>query len=233
MRMVNSLAGGYGAVRSAFAKQVLRWSGWRFHTTCDIDLMQGGIERLPPKFVIFGEPHTHWLDFVLMLLFFWAYRLPTVCIPVRNTFFVPVLGSWLRWMGAIPVDTTRANGLVQQIGDLLSRSERMIVHIPPSGTRRRTDRWRSGFYHIARRADVPIFMGFLDASTRTFGYAAPLTLSGNVRQDMDVIRAFYRDKRGFVPANESVIRLKEEDLADDAAPPAVQATVAHAKKDPA
>jgi 1-acyl-sn-glycerol-3-phosphate acyltransferase len=213
----------YVAVRSAFAKLVLRLLGWRFHTTCDIDLMRGDVDRLPPKFVIFGEPHTHWLDFVLMMLFFWAYRLPKVCVPVRNTFFVPVLGSWLRWMGAIAVDTGQANGLVQQIGDMMRRSERLLVHIPPSGTRRRTARWRSGFYHIARHANVPVFMGYLDSATRTFGYAPPLYLTGDVGRDMDVIRAFYRDKRGIVPANESVIRLKEEDLVDGTLPAAAGA----------
>ena len=199
-------------LRSAFAKAVLRLLGWRFRTTSDINLMQGDqTNRLPRKFVVFGEPHTHWADLPLMLLFFWAYRLPTVCFPVRNVFFKPGLGAWLRWMGAIPVDTARANGLVEQMVQRLRSSDALIVHIPPSGTRRRTDRWRSGFWHIARQADVPVFMGYLDSATRSFGYAPPLHLSGDVRRDMDAIRAFYADKRGLVPANESVIRLKEED----------------------
>ena len=202
-------------LRSVFAKAALRLLGWRFHTTCDIDLTDGDqTHRLPPRFVVFGEPHTHWADLPLMLLFFWAYRLPPVCFPVRDVFFKPGLGAWLRWMGAIPVNTTRANGLVEQMVERLRHSERLIVHIPPSGTRRRTDRWRSGFWHIARQAGVPVFMGYLDGATRRYGYAPPLWLSGDVRRDMDAIRAFYADKRGLVPANESVIRLKEEGPAD-------------------
>jgi 1-acyl-sn-glycerol-3-phosphate acyltransferase len=201
----------YLRLRAAFALGLLRLLGWRFRTTHTLDLTRGGVDLLPPKFVVFGEPHTHWADLPLMLLFFWAYRLPTVCFPVRDRFFVPGLGAWLRWMGAVPVDTTRANGLVDQMVARLRQSDRLIIHIPPSGTRRRGERWRSGFYHIARQADVPVFMGYLDSATRTFGYAPPLTLSGDVRRDMDVIRAFYADKRGLVPANESVIRLKEED----------------------
>ena len=48
------------------------------------------------RFVVFGEPHTHWADLPLMLLFFWAYRLPPVCFPVRDVFFKPGLGAWLR-----------------------------------------------------------------------------------------------------------------------------------------
>jgi len=198
-------------LRSAFAKFVLRLGGWRFHTTCDINLMDGDqVHRLPPKFIVFGEPHTHWADLPLMLLFFWAYRLPRVHFPVRQRYFTPLLGTWLRWMGAVPVDTSRTNGMVSQMVEQLRAADRMIIHIPPSGTRRRTERWRSGFWHIARQAEVPVFMGYLDASTRRFGYAPPMTLTDDVGYDMDRIRTFYADKRGLVPANESVIKLKEE-----------------------
>ena len=204
----------YVRLRAAFALGLLRLLGWRFQTTHTLDLTRGGVEQLPPKFVVFGEPHTHWADLPLMLLFFWAYRLPTVCFAVHRRYFVPGLGTWLRWMGAVPVDTTRANGLVQQMVERLRSADRMILHIPPSGTRRRGERWRSGFYHIARQAEVPVFMGYLDSATRTFGYAPPLWLTGEVRHDMDRIRAFYADKRGLVPGNESVIRLKEEEQAE-------------------
>jgi 1-acyl-sn-glycerol-3-phosphate acyltransferase len=201
---------GWLKARSTFAKAVLRLLGWHFHTTSDINLMRDEAHRLPPKFVVFGEPHTHWADLPLMLLFFWAYRLPPVSFPVRDIYFKPVLGTWLRWVGAIPVDTTRSNGMVDDIVQRMGQAERFIIHIPPSGTRRRTDRWRSGFYHIARQAQVPVFMGYLDGATKRFGYAPPLHLSGDVVRDMDQVRAFYADKRGLVPANESVIALREE-----------------------
>ncbi len=201
----------YRALRAAVALRVLRVLGWRFETTHTVDLIKGEIDRLPKKFVVFGEPHTHWHDFLLMLLFFWAYQLPTVRFPVRHVYFYPVLGLWLRWMGAIPVDTSRHNGLVAQLVELIRNKEELILHIAPSGTRKRTEHWRSGFYHIARMAEVPVFMAYLDASTKTFGYAPPLTLTGDVRADMDHIRAFYADKRGLIPEHESVIRLREEE----------------------
>ena len=203
----------YRRARALFAKGILRLLGWRFRTTCGIDLSRlagGDVSRLPSRFVVFGEPHTHWADLLLMLLFFWEYQLPKVSFPVRDVYFVPVVGAWLRWMGAIPVDTTRPNGLVEQLAARLRSAERMILHIAPSGTRRRTDRWHSGFYQIARQADVPLFLGYLDGATRTYGYGPPLHLSGDVARDMDAIRTFYSDKRGLVPENESVIRLKEE-----------------------
>ena len=162
----------YRALRAAAALRVLKVLGWRFETTHTVDLVKGEIDRLPKKFVVFGEPHTHWHDFLLMLLFFWAYRLPTVRFPVRHVYFYPVLSLWLRWMGAIPVDTSRHNGLVAELVELIRNAEELILHIAPSGTRKRTEYWRSGFYHIARLAEVPVFMAYLDASTKTFGFGA-------------------------------------------------------------
>ena len=208
--MSTSLVAADRPLAASIASWILRALGWRFHSTYGPDLRRDGHADFPSKFVVFGEPHTHLVDILMMLLFFRVYRLPRVTFPVRQAYFVPVLGGLLRRMGAIPVDTRAANGLVGQMVERMRASEGMILHIAPSGTRRRTERWRSGFYHIAREAQVPVFMAYLDASTKTFGYAPPLELSGDVVADMDVIRAFYADKRGFVPANESRILLKEE-----------------------
>jgi 1-acyl-sn-glycerol-3-phosphate acyltransferase len=197
--------------RAWLAGGLLSLLGWRFQTTFEHDLTRGGIDRFPKKFIVFGEPHTHLVDVVMMLLFFQVYQLPRVRFPVKDSYFKPVLGTLLRWLGAMPVDTRASTGMVGQLVEQLRASDAMILHIAPSGTRRRTERWRSGFYHVAQQAQVPVFMAYLDASTRTFGYAPPLHLSGDVKVDMDLIRAFYADKRGFVPANESRIWLKEEE----------------------
>jgi len=93
----------------------------------------------------------------------------------------------------------------------LNQVDRMILHVPPSGTRQKTDSWKSGFYHIARLAKIPIVCAWLDASTGTFGFEAPLHVTDSVTDDMDKIRAFYADKRGFVPENESIIQMQNED----------------------
>lgn len=210
MRTTGVVKRTYVGLRAGAAGAILTVLGWRFHTTYEHDLSKGDIDKFPPKFIAFGEPHTHWLDFPMMLLLFWRFRLSPVRFPVNGRFFVPVIGSWLRWMGAIPVDPKAGNGMVQVLVDELMAADRMVLHLPPSGGARRTERWRSGFRHIALQTDVPVFMAYLDASTRTYGYAPPLQMSADVSADMDKIRAFYADKRGFKPANESVIRLKDE-----------------------
>ena len=200
----------YADARARAAGAILKALGWRFHTTYEHDLSRGEVDKFPPKFIAFGEPHTHWFDFPMMLLLLWHFRLSPARFPVNGRFFIPVIGSWLRWMGAIPIDPKAGNGMVEVLSGELIASEQMVLHIPPSGAIRKTDYWHSGFRHIALEADVPVFMAYLDASTRTFGYAPPLTMTDDVRSDMDKVRAFYADKRGFKPENESVIRLRDE-----------------------
>lgn len=92
----------------------------------------------------------------------------------------------------------------------MKRAETMIMHVPPSGKRERGDHWRSGFYHIAKLADVPLVCAWLDGSTSTFGFERPLKLTGDIKSDMDKIRETYADKRGLVPENESQVRLDSE-----------------------
>lgn len=200
----------YVDVRQNVARGVLKVLGWRFKTDSDVDLPKGEIDRFPPKFITFGEPHTHIGDFGLMLLFFAYFRLPTVTFPVNEKFFTPVTRHWLAWLGAIPVDTKAKNNLVAHLVEKARNADSLILHIPPSGTRRKTEYWRSGFYHIARQAEIPVIPAYLDGATKTFGYGDPIYMTGDVKRDMDKIRAFYADKRGLVPANESVVRLASE-----------------------
>jgi 1-acyl-sn-glycerol-3-phosphate acyltransferase len=83
--------------------------------------------------------------------------------------------------------------------------------IPPSGTRSRATHWKSGFYHIARGARVPIVCAFLDYRRRVGGIGPVLAASGDLIGDMGRIRAFYADIAGPFPAATTPVRLLEED----------------------
>lgn len=197
-------------VRQGFARAILGVLGWRFRPESEVDLSKGELHRFPPKFITFGEPHTHIADFWLMLLFFWYFRLPKVTFPVSKKYFNFISRPVLHWLGAIAVDTTAKNNLVAALIEKVKSADSIILHIPPSGTRKKTDRWRAGFWHIARGAEIPVIPAYLDGETKTFGYGSPLYMTGRARADMTNIRAFYRNKRGLVPAKESTIRLPFE-----------------------
>ena len=91
---------------------------------------------------------------------------------------------------------------------VLDESPDMALTVPPEATRGYTPFWKSGFYHIARIAGVPIVLGYLDYARRRGGFGPELIPTGDVRQDMDEIRAFYADKTGRYPEQFSRIRTK-------------------------
>ena len=168
------------------------------------------INEIPQKFVVIGEPHTSMYDFFLMILFFWQYKLEDVRFPVNKKYFSYGRGPIFKAVGAIPIDTKSKNNLVKQMVQQLTEKEKLTIHVPPSGTRSKTDRWKSGFYHIAKGANVPVIPAYLCFQTKTYGYGKPIHAGSDVTSFMDKIRLFYKDKRGRHPEKESVILLKEE-----------------------
>jgi 1-acyl-sn-glycerol-3-phosphate acyltransferase len=84
--------------------------------------------------------------------------------------------------------------------------------VPAEGTRSHVEYWKSGFYHIARGAKVPVLLSYLDVGKKVGGIGPAIDLSGDFRADMDKIREFYAGMQGFRPENAGVIRLREEDV---------------------
>jgi 1-acyl-sn-glycerol-3-phosphate acyltransferase len=116
----------------------------------------------------------------------------------------------MRATGGIPVDRSQANGMVRALADAFGARERLVVAMSTEGTRAKRDIWKSGFYHVARTANVPVVLGSLDYAKREAVLGPALDPSGDVRGFMDQIRAFYADKTGRHPEKFGRIYLKEE-----------------------
>jgi len=185
-------------VRQWLARLVLRASGWR------------AVGEVPREGVLVGAPHTSYWDFVLMLLVMWNGGVPPRVLMKAGLFVGPV-GWFLRRCGGIPVDRANPAGLVDDLVEQARSGEPFLIVIAAEGTRTPSAYWKSGFYRIARSADLPIALAFVDGPTRTTGFGPTLRASGDVVADMDVIRAFYADKRGVRPALRTEPRLREED----------------------
>jgi 1-acyl-sn-glycerol-3-phosphate acyltransferase len=119
----------------------------------------------------------------------------------------------MRGLGGNPVDREDPGSLVADMVARASAGDRFALVVAPEGTRGKARGWKSGFYRIARDAGVPIVLTYLDGPTRTGGFGPSITPSGDVRADMDLIREFYADKHGVVPARASVPSLRDEDAA--------------------
>ena len=147
------------------------------------------------KYVVIAAPHTDWWDGFWMLCFAWWWGLRINWLAKKSVMRWPVAG-FLRWTGVVPVDRSAPQGLVGQIVEEFARRDRMVLSIPPEGTRGRREYWKSGFYHMAREAQVPVCMSYLDYGRRTSGFGPCIELSGDVGEDMDRIREFYADIKG-------------------------------------
>lgn len=162
-----------------------------------------------PKWVMIAAPHTSNWDLLYMLAFSWHYdrRLSWLA---KSSLFIGPLGWVLRRLGGIPVERSRPTGLVDALRLEFERADRLIVGIPPEGTRGRSDHWKSGFYRVAVAAEVPIVCGYLDYGTRTGGFGPTVWTTDSVEADMEIIRDFYSTKQGKYPDDVSEVRLRSE-----------------------
>jgi len=161
------------------------------------------------KFVLIAAPHTSGWDFPFMLATAYVMRVHISWFG-KHTLFDPPFGWFMRRLGGIPVDRRSPQSLVMQMAEKFRSSDDLILAVPPEGTRRKVGVWKSGFYHIATASDVPIGLGYLDYSRKLCGLGIFVVPSGNVNEDMNRVRAFYRNVRGKYPEMESEPRLREE-----------------------
>ena len=100
------------------------------------------------------------------------------------------------------MDSRNRSRFSQSIRAFQDREE-LALMVPPSGTRSKVTHWKTGFYHIAHGAGVPIVLGFLDYRRKTGGRGPLLQPSGDIEADMHAIRAYYRDITGRHPQQSS------------------------------
>jgi 1-acyl-sn-glycerol-3-phosphate acyltransferase len=169
----------------AFGRAGLALLGWR---------VEGEIPNLP-KFVIAVAPHTSNWDFVVGVAAMFALDLHIAFIGKDTLFRWPFAGV-LQWMGGIPVDRSSPHGVVAESIAAFGRIERRVLVIAPEGTRKRVERFRSGFLHIARGARVPVLLAALDYGGRCVRFGPLVEPGEDVEADRARIEAFFAPVRG-------------------------------------
>ncbi|WP_257265412.1 lysophospholipid acyltransferase family protein [Endozoicomonas sp. ONNA2] len=150
------------------------------------------------KYVIIAAPHTSNWDFILIIAFAFSFRIHIYWMG-KNSLFKGPFGGIMKWLGGIPVDRSKANGLVQQMVDTFHNCTDLAVAIPPEGTRNKVRQWKSGFYHVAHGAGVPIALGFLDYKKKVGGFGPMFFTTGNYESDLKKIQEFYHHMTGKNP----------------------------------
>ncbi len=182
-------------------KAFLRVAGWK----------TDGERPAQDRYVIIAAPHTSNWDLPFMLAMAFVYDIPVKWMG-KHTMFEAPFGPFFEWLGGIPIVRHRPGGVVGQMIEHFENNESLVLMVPAEGTRSHVDYWKSGFYHIARSADVPVILSFLDFGKKVGGIGPAIDITGDFRADMDKIREFYGGKEGFRPENVGVIRLREEDV---------------------
>jgi 1-acyl-sn-glycerol-3-phosphate acyltransferase len=117
----------------------------------------------------------------------------------------------MKLLGGIPVDRSGPKNMVQQLVDIFGEKDRLILAVPPSGTRSKRPYWKTGFYHIAHGASVPIATSFLDYGTKECGFGPPMVTTGDIEADFEKLRDLYGRCKGKFPENTNDIRLRAKD----------------------
>lgn len=195
--------GDRNTMQARIARATLRaLGGWRFV----------GEAPEPRRAVCLATPHTDNMDGLLLVLLAKSVGM-TMSWMVKDAWGKPPMGLVVRGVGGVPIDRSQAHGMVGQMIDEFARREDFYLVIPPEGTRSRAEYWKSGFYRIALGAKVPVVPGFLCYRKKQGGFGPPIEVTGDVRADMDRLRAFYAasDPAPRHPDKFGPIRLREED----------------------
>lgn len=153
-----------------------------------------------PKYVLIGAPHTSNWDFPLMLLVVLELRLQLFWMG-KNTLFPFPFAGLMKWLGGIPINRAKSHNVVYEIVSQFKNNDNFVVLVPPEGTRSKVSEWKTGFYHIANNAGVPILTGYVDAEKKEAGFADFFYPTGDLDADMKEIRSFYAEKKGLRAEN--------------------------------
>ncbi len=183
--------------------RLYRWKGWK---------LDGGLPDLK-KFVIAGAPHTSNWDFV-----FFAGATQELGIQPnfmgKHTLFQGIMRNFMLDMGGIPIDRTRRGNVVEQIAAEFGQRDELALVIAAEGSRTTNGEWKSGFYHIAQAAGVPVVPAWVNNETMVLGFGPPIMPTGDYAADLAKIAAYMRSKlpdyERFKALEAQAVRLKEE-----------------------
>ncbi len=169
-----------------FVKTLAQWFialvGWK---------AEGDLHNLPNKFVAIMAPHTSNWDLLMALGTVSALGIKFNWFGKKEAFRWP-FGGLLKKLGGIPIERSTHHNMVEQTAALIRSRERIIIGVAPEGTRRTTQYWKTGFYRIAHQAAVPIVFGFLDYKRKAGGMGPSMETTGNIEEDLKVIRSYYK-----------------------------------------
>lgn len=175
---------------------------WKFYWKLSGWKIVGEFPYHYKKMVIIVAPHTSWKDILIGLATRNELKINHVKFLGKKELFDGPFGWLFRWLGGTAVDRSGKHGLVEQVVELFAANDTFILAIAPEGTRKRVDKLRSGFYYMAKKAEVPILPLGLDYGNKQIVLGEPLFTSGNEEADFKKIIAFFAAIKGKKPTSD-------------------------------
>lgn len=147
------------------------------------------------KFVIIVVPHTSWWDFLLGLLVRNVLNEEINYIGKKSLFDSP-LGWFFRCTGGAPIDRSKSNDTVSAIVRIFESREKFRLALSPEGTRKKVEKWKTGFYHIAKQAKVPIVMVAFDYGKKEVKFSEPQIPTANQTKDIEKYITYFKGVKG-------------------------------------
>lgn len=159
-----------------------------------------GINSFPDKCLVIGAPHTSNWDFLIGRCYGYILGVNAKYL-IKSELFFPVFGFLLKMNGAIPVYRHSKNNVVDQIVALYNNRDKFILGMSPEGTRKKVKRWKTGFYYIAKKANIPILILRIDYKKREIGIVNKMNVSNDFNQDMMFIQKHFNKSHAKIPNN--------------------------------
>ncbi|MFD0962451.1 1-acyl-sn-glycerol-3-phosphate acyltransferase [Pseudofulvibacter geojedonensis] len=158
----------------------------------------GDFPRDLNKYIVIAVPHTHWHDFPMGIML--RNILDTkINFVAKKELFKGPLGWYLRKVGGYAIDRTKGQNKVEAYAQLFKDNDKFILNIAPEGTRKKVEKWKTGFYYIAKEAQVPIVMVAFDFGKKQHKISAPFYPTDNVEADFEFMYSFFEGVVGRVP----------------------------------
>lgn len=169
-----------------FCKGVFKLLGWR---------MQGEWPDLK-KMVIIAAPHSSAWDVLIGLLLIQGSGLKVVFMGKQEVFRIPIIGRIIKHLGGMPVNRAEPGGVIEQVAEQIRQSEQMWFALAPEGTRKAVKDWKTGFWKIAKQANVPVCCAYFHFPDKVVGVGKVFELSDDMHADIAKIRAWYQPYQG-------------------------------------
>lgn len=178
------------SLKERFFGWLYKLFGWKYEGTIPKDLK---------KYVIIVAPHTSNIDFFIGYGYKHLVGFHPNFLGKKSLFKIPIIGWFLKSIGGHPVDRSKHSNLVDQVAHLYETNDEFVMTITPEGTRSYSPEWKTGFYRIAQKANVPIIKIGFDYPSKTVHVAEPQYVTGDMEKEMKEIKEHFKQFTGRHP----------------------------------